>query len=446
VFRGIRDDGDFRPEACDDGNQLSGDGCSADCMTTEEGWVCNTQGITSCERSRCGDGVRTGQYLDGDVVRIEVCDDGNDVPGDGCTDCYPDNNCKPWWLQEDTPSCPVCGNHIVEPGEFCDDGNAEAGDGCANCVREPEFSCFTFQNPFGCDYTPCGNGVVESDVWNGCGLAREVCDDGNRLTGDGCDDHCQREPYFDCPASGGTCSPARCGDGIVNSYISLEYGAVQEFRDLGGNACLLVGHPNHAVGCFDERYQPDCNDGNRENGDGCSSECKVEPGPWVCPRSISRVPCHRATCGDGLVENFVEQCDDGNASSGDGCSADCVNEMCDDNGCRAPLCGNGVIEPTWTPGHFMAGWVLPEPCDDGNTIDGDGCSGACTIELGFVCPLAGQPCAPPRCGDGVVSDKYWGNGAWHFERCDDGNDVDCDGCTGCELDDACRPPAVPPVQ
>jgi len=29
-------------EACDDGNTLSGDGCSSDCLSVETGWTCNT--------------------------------------------------------------------------------------------------------------------------------------------------------------------------------------------------------------------------------------------------------------------------------------------------------------------------------------------------------------------------------------------------------------------
>ncbi|HEX3765026.1 MAG TPA: DUF4215 domain-containing protein [Kofleriaceae bacterium] len=51
-------------EACDDGNQISGDGCSGDCRSTE----------------RCGNGV---------VDPGEACDDGNLVSRDGC-----DSRCR----------------------------------------------------------------------------------------------------------------------------------------------------------------------------------------------------------------------------------------------------------------------------------------------------------------------------------------------------------------
>ncbi|MCA9549754.1 MAG: DUF4215 domain-containing protein [Myxococcales bacterium] len=48
-------------EACDDGNDVSGDGCEADCSVTRV--------------PACGDGI---------VDPGEQCDDGNQVAGDGC--------------------------------------------------------------------------------------------------------------------------------------------------------------------------------------------------------------------------------------------------------------------------------------------------------------------------------------------------------------------------
>ena len=97
------------------------------------------------------------------------------------------------------------------------------------------------------------------------------------------------------------------------------------------------------------------------------------------------------TCGDGHVDSG-EECDDGNNMNGDGCSAGCTNEP-------EPCCGDG---------HLDAG----EECDDGNTTDGDGCSATCTTESG------------PTCGDGHVDDT---------EACDDGNTTSGDGCSAeCE--------------
>jgi cysteine-rich repeat protein len=67
-------------------------------------------------------------------------------------------------------------------------------------------------------------------------------------------------------------------------------------------------------------------------------------------------------CGDG-TKDAGEACDDSNTVNGDGCSSTCQIEL--------PVCGNGHVE-------------LGETCDDGNTHNGDGCSSVCICEPG--CP------------------------------------------------------------
>lgn len=62
------------PEECDDGNTISGDGCTNDC-TIEPGYTCSTTSPTVCQK--CGDGKRAG---------TEICDDGNTFAYDGCSD------------------------------------------------------------------------------------------------------------------------------------------------------------------------------------------------------------------------------------------------------------------------------------------------------------------------------------------------------------------------
>ena len=69
-------------------------------------------------------------------------------------------------------------------------------------------------------------------------------------------------------------------------------------------------------------------------------------------------------CGNG-IPGGIEECDDGNTLDGDGCSASCLIEYC----------GDGAVNNG-------------EACDDGNTADGDGCSASCVIEF---------------CGDGIVN-------------------------------------------
>jgi cysteine-rich repeat protein len=68
-------------------------------------------------------------------------------------------------------------------------------------------------------------------------------------------------------------------------------------------------------------------------------------------------------CGDGEVYSNTndplafEECDDGNAIDGDGCSM-CLRDF---------VCGDGVVDPG-------------EDCDDGNVASGDGCSATCDVE------------------------------------------------------------------
>lgn len=61
-------------------------------------------------------------------------------------------------------------------------------------------------------------------------------------------------------------------------------------------------------------------------------------------------------------------------------------------------------------------------CDDGNLINGDGCSSTCTIETGYTCtaPLLAKSVCTEVCGDGI----YLG-----FLQCDDGNLLNDDGCS-----------------
>jgi cysteine-rich repeat protein len=67
--------------------------------------------------------------------------------------------------------------------------------------------------------------------------------------------------------------------------------------------------------------------------------------------------CLAPGCGNRAVEP-QEQCDDGNAIDGDGCSADCTSNE---------RCTNGVID-------------TGEACDDGNLVSHDGCSSRCLVE------------------------------------------------------------------
>jgi cysteine-rich repeat protein len=68
-------------EGCDDGNDTDGDGCQSGCKLPACG-----DGVPGCAENVCGDGV-----LD---TTDEVCDDGDNQSGDGCSaDCQSTEEC-----------------------------------------------------------------------------------------------------------------------------------------------------------------------------------------------------------------------------------------------------------------------------------------------------------------------------------------------------------------
>ncbi|MFO0761681.1 MAG: DUF4215 domain-containing protein [Byssovorax sp.] len=114
-------------------------------------------------------------------------------------------------------------------------------------------------------------------------------------------------------------------------------------------------------------------------------------------------------CGDGKIA-VIESCDDGNTMDGDGCSSTCDFEKgfkCEGAPTKCtPICGDGMI-------------VGNEECDDTNDKNGDGCTSGCTIAAGWTCMGAPSVCTTV-CGDGIIT----GN-----EECDDMNAMAGDGCS-----------------
>lgn len=221
-----------RGELCDDGNTMSGDGCSADCLEIEPGYACLETG-KPCEQPHvCGNGL---------FEVSEECDDRNTKSGDGCSaDCKLESG---WTCAVPGIRCDAttCGDGIIAGFEECDDGTPGGGDGCsAGCKLEEGYACDTAGAP--CRPTTCGDGNVEGT---------EQCDDQNNNLGDGCDPLCHREPR----CANGSCV-AVCGDGIIQSTEA-------------------------------------CDDGNLRDDDGCSATCTVETGFSCSPVSAAE-PTSRA--------------------------------------------------------------------------------------------------------------------------------------------------------
>ncbi len=223
----------------------------------------------------------------------------------------------------------------------------------------------------------------------------------------------------DAGSDGGWTGLARCGDGHLD-YGELcddgndqdSDGCSSECRVEEGYRCPVVGADCEQCGNGVVESTEQCDDRNRDNGDGCDDACFIEDGGWVCP--VAGQPCE--LCGNGIVE-ANEKCDEGDSQDGVGCADDCRSVQpgfsCPVAGEPCVQCGDGSVDGD-------------EACDDGNTDSGDGCVFNCrAIEPGWKCPAGGGACT--LCGDGTLQDAT--------EQCDDGNFQSGDGCSAlCEIE------------
>ncbi len=488
-------------EGCDDGNTTAWDGCNAMCEIENE-IACNVDaagevGSDSCESGLCDEswgapGIcePTSTCGNGTLETGEGCDDGNTIAGDGCNaSCEIENgevcNYNAVWetsnnsceggICDETWGAPgtcepanTCGNGILESWEWCDDGNTDPNDECsATCLVEIDEECNTDTNgavgwlwcqagicnttwgaPWVCELGGvCGNSVLED---------REGCDDGNNIDGDGCSSLCRIEDTY------------LCNQGPVGYTLdqSCESGVCDETEI--NNVC----EPANTCGNSVIEGSEVCDDGNTENGDGCSSACLFEDGEECdanvacqsgnCDTTETPSVCEPAdTCGNGILE-WGEWCDDGNTIAGDGCSVVCLIEIGDScntiapweigaASCETEICDviwwdSGVCEPSLACGNSVL--ETNEWCDDGNTEDGDGCSNTCLIENTNVCNMnvAGEVW-PASCASGICDSSgntdvcepvgACGNNVIELgEACDDGDTVNGDGCSDqCLLED-----------
>ena len=454
-------------EVCDDGNNIDGDGCSADCKSNETcgngivdvkvGEVCepplarDDKGNLICS-ANCRSNETCGNKIV-DKEAGEVCDDGNHVDGDGCShDCKSDERCGNGIVDTavgevcdspdrtkcsaDCKSLLKCGNGIIDPGEECDNGaaNDDNGDCRSDCV-----------------INRCGDGFPDTK-----GAHHEDCDAAPQAVA-----HSRTATPTETAACNLDCTAPACGDGKVNLHFTPPGASGPEQCDAG-----LANNDN--ADCTAHCQVAKCGDGLHDTAGPLLKET-CDDGAQNGKDGICTTACVSSTCGDGIVDTANgEQCDLGPANSDTGaCTLGCLLAKCGDGKvetgvedcdgtaglqpcsatCHQEKCGNGIIDPgeecdqgaanddngdcrkdciinRCGDGHVNTKGAHTEACDDG-PVAGTGDHTVTPTETANC----NANCTKPACGDGIVNLHFTPTGATGPEQCDDHNTASGDGCS-----------------
>ncbi|CAD8109497.1 unnamed protein product [Paramecium primaurelia] len=353
---------------CVDNNNFAFDGCFSfiyDCV----------EGCNNCIKGTCIDCLIGWQFQafdqscipicgDSIITSFEVCDDGNQIPYDGCYQCQFSCildcllcefgkclECNPFFeLSYDKQEClRKCDDNAISKyyGYYYDfkDQCSYCQLECQLCINSQCYLCeYGWQLKDNHCYQLCGDGQIAQ-------YSIEQCDDGNNISDDGCF-QCQLEcfPYclfcldiYTCLICQDNfqiveqfCLPI-CGDGII----------ITELEDCDD------GNNQPYDGCFECQFQCsygclDCEKGNICKK--CDNQYVLNQDTAICyeqdieeilygNQSVTNISlitecssfdtmidiqCN-FICGDGILNN-QEECDDNNLNNLDGCSNRCKIE------------------------------------------------------------------------------------------------------------------------
>ena len=449
-------------EQCDDHNTKDGDGCQHDCTFTCANPATDCPAPAACQTASCN-----GSHLCATANQAQYTSCGSGLVCDNSGNCVS-----------------ACGNNHLDPGEQCDDGNTTDGDGCQhNCVltcANPVTDCTASAAPkcnkWACDGSHKCNVVVDSSQNNqSCGGGVQVCkdgacgalcgngqpdpgeecDDGNKVSGDGCENNC----LFSCHAATAStdCSgaPATCNKWACDGSNKCIQAVDSSLNGQGCGSLQVCSSGSCIASCGDGTTeasageQCDFGTGGTGNGTGggCDGTCQFQ-----CQSA--------ANCDDALICDGTEVCNTvsgptGNsgmkcgpgtpAANGTACG---TGSICKGGSCQTSACGDGIVdagrgeECDFGAGNNIAGQGC-EPstctftchadadCNDNNVCDGTETCGAFTATNGSPGKKCNAGSSAAKCVGCGGTNLCNGSGACNASTCGDG-------CVG--AGETCEPP------
>lgn len=289
---------------------------------------------------------------------------------------------------------PICGDGKIGGAELCDDGNQLSGDGCNSvCQVEPGYTCTG--EPSVCDNnraptvdpahattpedTPVNITITAADP-DGDPLSYSYTTPGHgtlALSGATVtytpNANFAGQDTFQVTVSDGrkqatatvtvTVSPVNDAPVAVSASVTVNFNTSTPITlvatDVEGDALTFTttapAHGTLSGTGAQLLYTPNADFQGQDQFTFVANDGALDSNTATISITVRGPP----VCGDGYLDSG-EVCDDGNRVAGDGCRADCKG---------VELCGDGLVDS-----------VAGEQCDDGNTTPGDGCDAACQLD------------------------------------------------------------------
>lgn len=401
-------------EGCDDGNTVSGDGCSATC-TVETGYLCTGAPSVCTEFPSCASPIVVTDDFTFAGANIYGFPDNHDFTGSSCSGASSSNASTRPDVAFEVQLAAGDSVTVTEQGNVDALIHLQTGvcGATTNCTSSTDSdttgvtytastaeSVYVFLEPWSAsstlsaydlrfDFIRCGDGMREGT---------EGCDDGNKIAGDGCSASCTVENGFICNQA----SPSVCGP-VPAADCSAPIVASDGFNYVGNNIANF-GHAYFysGAGCVNQTgtlqrpeivFSVDLVAGQRltvtEHGT-LDTMLHLQTG------SCGGTTCQASTDTDLTGVNYTATGTETVYVVVESVAAAPSAASTFDVRFDITQCGDGVREGT-------------EACDDGNMDFDDGCSSSCQVEAGWYCYGAPSVCEilpAADCSDPVIA----GNG------------------------------------